>query len=471
MTSVLDHIVKQEDAKLLTHQELNAIIQKSDVFPKDVPIKKDIGKLNLMCPSGSALLHKAAPLLQFYSDEGCPCDCGPNWTPEHILAAIKKGAHSSALHPEAAICLHKETQEKIKGGYARTVRVGDIKNCLPPSIKISPIAMIPHKSRKFRAILDLSYQLRLKGKKKPSVNSATNGKAPQKSMAELGQVLKRIIEIMAKNYDLNHPFLFSKCDIKDGFWRLKVNTEDAWNFCYVLPPTEKNTPIDDLLIVVPNSLQMGWCESPPFFCAVSETGRDVIQDLLHQEQSLPQHPMEHYVCGQDTPTYATHGHKTQDKITPVDLVEVYVDDFLGITNNMDPTHLKHFGRALLHGIHSVFPPPTITGHDGGDPISEKKMQQGDGQWAHIKEILGWEFNGKTSQSNSPKKKQSRYNASSKQLPKETHLHSINFKSWQEIYNMQLLESLGVKVYSHQSIKQCKGIQTKLSSPQHSNKHY
>jgi hypothetical protein len=87
--NALDHIVKQEDEKLLTHQELNAIIQRSEVFPKDVPIKKDMGKLNLMCPSGKALLHQAAPLLQFYSDDGCPCDCGPNWTPEHILAAIK----------------------------------------------------------------------------------------------------------------------------------------------------------------------------------------------------------------------------------------------------------------------------------------------------------------------------------------------------------------------------------------------
>jgi hypothetical protein len=67
----------------------------------------------------------------------------------------------------------------------------------------------------------------MKGEKKPSVNSATKGKAPQKSMAELGQVLKQIIDTMASNYDPNHPFLFSKCDIKDGFWRLRVSSQDA----------------------------------------------------------------------------------------------------------------------------------------------------------------------------------------------------------------------------------------------------
>jgi hypothetical protein len=139
---------------------------------------------------------------------------------------------------------------------------------------------------------------------------------------------------------------------------------------------------------------MGWCESPPFFCAVSETGRDVIQGLLQQKQPLPEHPMEHYVCGQDTPRHTTSTSKSQHQFKPADLVEVYVDDFIGVTNNMEPQHLQHFGRAMLHGIHSLFPPPAITGHDGGDPISEKKMQKGDGQWAHIKEILGWEFNGK-----------------------------------------------------------------------------
>ena len=49
---------------------------------------------------------------------------------------------------------------------------------------------------------------------------------------------------------------------------------------------------------------------------------------------------------------------------------------------------------MLHGIHSIFPPPTITGHSGVDPISLKKLQQGEGMFTYIKEILGWKFNGK-----------------------------------------------------------------------------
>jgi hypothetical protein len=55
--------------------------------------------------------------------------------------------------------------------------------------------------------------------------------------------------------------------------------------------------------------------------------------------------------------------------------------------------LEHLSRAMLHAIHSVFPPPTITGHKGEDLIALKKLQQGDGLWEVRKEILGWVFDG------------------------------------------------------------------------------
>jgi hypothetical protein len=340
-----------------------------------------------MWPRGLALHHKAKNLLNFYSDKGCPADCGPHWSLNHIIHALKRGPHISALSKEAKECLNIETQDKIKGGYAKIIKWKDIKEKMPPNLKISPIAMIPHKSRKFRAILDLSFQMRIKGKKMPSVNSATNIKAPQKSMAELGNVLLRIINAMAKHHNPNFPFAFSKCDIKDGFWRMVVSHEDAWNFCYVLPGNNKNTPLDDIQIVVPHSLQMGWCESPPFFCAATETGRDVIQQMLQHATEAPAHPMEHYLMDGAPVAF------TQHKNLSINLFEVFVDDFVGITNNLTNTHLLNLSRTLLHGIHCIFPPTSVSGHNGGDPISDKKMQQGDGQWSHTKEILGWIFNG------------------------------------------------------------------------------
>eukprot|EP00957_Ditylum_brightwellii_P182654 13912749-Ditylum_brightwellii.AAC.1 len=48
---------------------------------------------------------------------------------------------------------------------------------------------------------------------------------------------------------------------------------------------------------------------------------------------------------------------------------------------------------MLHGLHSVYPPPEITGHPGGTSCAEKKLKKEDGCWAYKKEILGWLVNG------------------------------------------------------------------------------
>eukprot|EP00957_Ditylum_brightwellii_P114219 8708067-Ditylum_brightwellii.AAC.1 len=59
---------------------------------------------------------------------------------------------------------------------------------------------------------------------------------------------------------------------------------------------------------------------------------------------------------------------------------------------------------MLHGLHSVYPPPEITGHPGGDSCAEKKLQKEKGRWEYIKEILSWTFNGKTFTIQFPKEK-------------------------------------------------------------------
>ena len=87
-------------------------------------------------------------------------------------------------------------------------------------------------------------------------------------MAQLGHCLKRIVATMATNFDPAIPFMFTKLDIKDGFWQMRVANEDAWHFCYVLPTLKKDIKETEIELVVPNSLQMGWCESPPFFVLV-----------------------------------------------------------------------------------------------------------------------------------------------------------------------------------------------------------
>eukprot|EP00957_Ditylum_brightwellii_P001221 95763-Ditylum_brightwellii.AAC.1 len=78
-------------------------------------------------------------------------------------------------------------------------------------------------------------------------------------MAQLRLCMKRLVAMIADNYNHNRPFKFCKLDIKDGFWQLVVSVEDAWNFCYVLTNKDSTIPdnIDNIKIVVPHCLQMG----------------------------------------------------------------------------------------------------------------------------------------------------------------------------------------------------------------------
>jgi hypothetical protein len=391
---------KLKPVALTTHREANEATQKAihnriRLLPNINERKEVIGKSKdntvpkgLMWPTKYALHHDAAPTLTNYATHGCPVNCGEDWTADRIRKALKYGAHPSAKVPNALKCLIAETETKIKNGFAKIVQWKDIKNNIPPKLKISPLAMIPHKSRKYRGILDLSFQLKTKNEDKfKSVNDATIKLAHQSSMSELGSALKRIIATLADGQSKKKKFIYSKLDIKDGFWRLIVNEADAWNFCYVIPDIADSDHLDNIKIVVPNSLQMGWTESPPFFCAASETARDIIAQLLHTD--LPPHPFEHKMI----PTTPFKNQQINDIATTISLIEVFVDDFIGCTCNLSTTHILKITRAMLHGVHSIFPPPTITGHTGGDPISEKKLDNLDGLWSHTKEILGWLIDG------------------------------------------------------------------------------
>ena len=107
--------------------------------------------------------------------------------------------------------------DKVAKGQARVVLWDDIKDTPPQQLKISPLAMVPHKSRAFRAILDLSLSLRLAdGSSVTSVNDSTTKTAPYGAIDQLGHSLMRIIHALAE-LDDDAKVFFAKFDIKDGF--------------------------------------------------------------------------------------------------------------------------------------------------------------------------------------------------------------------------------------------------------------
>ena len=347
----------------------------------------------LVVPRWRANLHPAAGLLRDYAREGCPVSVGRDWTLEELEAAVEKGPHVSALVPDAIDQMQIEAREKEQQGFATIFKWEDLKKNLPRELKLSPLAMIPHKSRKYRAILDLSFELMLAGYLLPSVNDATKKCAPEDAMDQIGSVLPRIIEALASAPLEDGDIMFSKLDIKDGFWRMVCEKGQEWNFAYVLPSHPGHPPE----IVVPSALQMGWVLSPPFFCAASETARDVAASYVCETQgALPEHPLENLTMPDEEvtlPDLSTVSGK--DGANFLHMLEVYVDDFISLAQTRDDKKLRHLSRALLHGIHSVFPPPAISGHNGEEPISIKKLKEGEGLWEVRKEILGWVMDGAT----------------------------------------------------------------------------
>ena len=107
--------------------------------------------------------------------------------------AVDRGPHQSALSDEAIAHFWAEVDEKIDNGQARLILWDSIKDDPPVELKISPIAAIPHKSKQFRSILDLSFHLQLKqGGVLPSVNANTIKTAPKGAIDQLGHTLTRI---------------------------------------------------------------------------------------------------------------------------------------------------------------------------------------------------------------------------------------------------------------------------------------
>ncbi len=244
------------------------------------------------------------------------------------------------------------------------------------------MAAIPHKLRAYRLILDLSFLLRLTdGGSIPSVNDTTTKLAPRGAIDQLGHSLKRVIHAFAEA-DEDAVILLAKWDIQNGFWRLNCQHWEEWNFSYVLPQ-KAGEPVR---LVVSTSLQMGWVESPTYFCAASETARDVAAEYIETPVgSLPAHKFKAWAGAQ-----AARLQRSSAEKGLLYVVEVYVDDFIAAIIPTTREQITHIARSILHGIHDVF--PACTDNDR-DPILTKKLKKGEGTFHTKKCILGFEFDG------------------------------------------------------------------------------
>jgi hypothetical protein len=202
---------------------------------------------------------------------------------------------------------------------------------------------------------------------------------------EIGKVLHRLLYFM-KITRAGHWILFSKLDISDGFWRLVVRNADSFNFAYVLP----QLPGQPIKIVVPSALQMGWVESPSYFCAVTEFARDITQRLINSNTTIQPHPIEKQM---KIPEAEVPARAQAD--SPTSVLQVYVNDFCtAATQSKDGQYLGKVRSAAVSGILAVFPGKTTTKHAAGkEPISASKLDKGEGDFDTSKLMIGFVFNG------------------------------------------------------------------------------
>jgi len=128
-----------------------------------------------------------------------------------------------------------------------------------------------------------------------------------------------------------------------------VDQGEHLNIAYVLPDVKGIC----IRLVIPSSLNMGWTESPPFFCAATETARDMVEELSKEPRgSLPSYPLDLLMI---PPSVWPEESIIFTCISFVNMLEVCVDDFCTMVQTTDVDKLRHISRALLHGIHTIFP--------------------------------------------------------------------------------------------------------------------
>jgi len=172
-------------------------------------------------------------------------------------------------------------------------------------------------------------------------------------MQQLSKALLCLIYTMASAPLAHGPLFVAKCDIKDGF--------GIRQFTQMMPGTSAMFSCPSLtnpfnLWFQPASKWAG-ANPPAFFCTMSKTVRDIAQHLLLDTTELPKHPLEQ-LCLSPKHTLPTIHDTNLPQL--LQLLEVYVDDLIGLIQAPSLKQICHFTQAILITIHKIFPPSMVT---------------------------------------------------------------------------------------------------------------
>ena len=101
-------------------------------------------------------------------------------------------------------------------------------------------------------------------------------------------------------------------------------------------------------LVVPTSLQIGWIESPPQFCAASETARDVAQQYVETPVgTLSNHKFaKHLAQGEEFESLLDTGSENLHYV-----IECFVDDYISLAIPTSQEILRHVANSVMNDLH------------------------------------------------------------------------------------------------------------------------
>jgi len=355
------------------------------------------------------LQHRAASYLDSLRRHGAPVKlAGDPLSPAELDQRIHRGPHKSAH--DYSDFVRNEIATFCDSGFMTVLPYDAVKHL--PNLHLSPLGVVPQRDRRPRLIVDLTFW---------GVNDLTVSYAPNESM-QFGRTLERLL------YQIRHadprygPVYMCKLDISDGFYRIPLNIMDAPALAVLLPQLPGEPP----LVAIPLAPPMGWVKSPPIFCAATETIADVANARMGTSYSTPHHlealadtptPSSRYtpttpptvpevamaVPSLDTATSASipvtepivsslpeppTSVTTSPLPGPLSYIDVYMDDFMGLVQG-NRRRRRVVRRILMKAIEEVFQPPATATPFEKEPISVKKMKDGDASWETIKTVLGW----------------------------------------------------------------------------------
>ena len=325
--------------------------------------------------------HKAARLMEHLRRRGAgvPLHTGP-WDSCRIRLAAQRGSHRSAKDKVEFVCL--EMLEFCEQGFWTVLPMQAALSLA--HLRLSPLGVVPQRNRRSRLIVDYTYS---------GVNNETARLAPPEAM-QFGKALKRVLTKVVHADPAYGPVFLGKIDIADGFYRIGLQVRDIPKLGVILP-SDGGEP----LVAFPLALPMGWVESPPYFTSVTETACDLMNTSLRHGDYHPPHHLESLAAtpppdmtpptGEWAPRLARMG-STMPRSSPLAYGDVYVDDFILVAQTK--RHQRRVLRSALHSIDQVLRPLSLAdGPSRKEPVSVKKLRQGDAYWSTQKTILGWDF--------------------------------------------------------------------------------